>query len=738
MTSEKISKTPKLKRALIRIIRAITVTFGVLIILALGAVTLFLWKPSLVINIKTFDWVLKKAKVESLGITLEPSKKIEVQSISFFVKKFSFNLNNICFKPSDIPDLHICADKFALVIQADFTSYPFRITRVERFELSKGTFEKLPEIQNGKFNGTIADRELGIEKTTQNSFGKWAIALHSQALVKISNQTLKLKADFTGKYPEKKIKSLIDVSLINASRLSNGLVAKLSSHHCAIELEPLPEKLLSKKYSGAIHLDCPILANFILPSDKKYPQLKLPRSTGVRLKGDFKTTFPFSMKDPLEGKLEFVLNPILHPLFQGRGQVDAEISGIPEEFPEKMNLKTALNLNFLIPKFSRNVQLLKKTSLAIPAPFNDLDGTLEAIVSGNIDLQNGKIPITLTSRLHSANQKFNVDGKGFLELKKESEWEDYQTNLTFDVVLAEVVLALPRLKLAEPPRLLPDSRIQKKTNQAQSLPPKDRPFSIQKELRVSSSPPSQESSLHYTIKIRTPENTPILVLSNLAKTPVPIHLALLINDMEPPDVVLNISRFPLELFRRKAELEHFTFKIEKAEQQQEQDIEETHPIAGVLKVYYTDYTIKVEFFGTSERPKIKLTSDPPLPENQAYAVLLFGRTLDALDASQGESVSNTQAAMTDGAIGLASFYVLASTPIESLAYDSETGAVIAKVRLGEGTSLNIGGSTEQKFIGIRRRLSRMWTLETDLTNISNSSDAPNTGVSAFLRWSNRY
>lgn len=71
-------------------------------------------------------------------------------------------------------------------------------------------------------------------------------------------------------------------------------------------------------------------------------------------------------------------------------------------------------------------------------------------------------------------------------------------------------------------------------------------------------------------------------------------------------------------------------------------------------------------------------------------MLLFGRKLDALDAGQAASVGSTGAAVADGAVTLASMYLLASTPVESVGYNPVTRVSTAKIRLADGTSLNVG------------------------------------------------
>jgi hypothetical protein len=81
-----------------------------------------------------------------------------------------------------------------------------------------------------------------------------------------------------------------------------------------------------------------------------------------------------------------------------------------------------------------------------------------------------------------------------------------------------------------------------------------------------------------------------------------------------------------------------------------------------------------------------------------------------------------------------SLYALASTPVQSVSYDPTTRVVSAKVRLGEGVSLNVGKGRDVTTVGIRKRLGGFWTITTDVTR---STDGANI-ASAYLEWRHRY
>ena len=123
---------------------------------------------------------------------------------------------------------------------------------------------------------------------------------------------------------------------------------------------------------------------------------------------------------------------------------------------------------------------------------------------------------------------------------------------------------------------------------------------------------------------------------------------------------------------------------------------------------------------------------------EAEQRLLRGRSLAELDAEESTSIGETRAALADQALGLLSLYALASTPIQSVGYDPATGQVLVKLRIGEGTSLNLGSQWGgAQGIGIRRRLSQRWSIRTEL-NPPIGAESRGSVFSAVLEWGYRY
>jgi hypothetical protein len=321
------------------------------------------------------------------------------------------------------------------------------------------------------------------------------------------------------------------------------------------------------------------------------------------------------------------------------------------------------------------------------------------------------LPIKFQTKLSSDQQKLDLDGSGELQIQLKPEMKSH---VDFELVLSDVQLVLPHLDMAAPPRFVPDPRIHS--------------FKETAKKRVIAETKGGSSSFTYKIKVLTPPDRSIQLISNLAKKPVPIILSLRAETDRPMRGYVRIHEFPVELFRRTATVDHLNLGFGPNPDKTE--------VNGEVRVNYTDYTIRIKILGLVQAPTIKFLSEPPLPEDQVIAVLLFGKRIDALDPNQAQSVGSTRAAVEDSAISLASMYLLASTPVESIGYDPTTQTFNAKVRLADGTSLNVGSNMrELNQVGIRKRLGTHWAITTYLQN---PMDPLQRTLTAFLEWSTGY
>jgi hypothetical protein len=91
--------------------------------------------------------------------------------------------------------------------------------------------------------------------------------------------------------------------------------------------------------------------------------------------------------------------------------------------------------------------------------------------------------------------------------------------------------------------------------------------------------------------------------------------------------------------------------------------------------------------------------------------------------------------MANRAMALTSFFLLGSTPIQSVAYNPQTGLFTAKVKLTSKTSLVVGTSSTEKSAMIRQRLGKGFSISagTDKTD-----ESANYGGTAYIEWSKRF
>lgn len=430
-----------------------------------------------------------------------------------------------------------------------------------------------------------------------------------------------------------------------------------------------------------------------------------------------------------------------------------------------------------IVDFARLVALLRPTPLAIPAPFNQLRGPIEMSASGGFSEQGGEWPFEARARLTSRYQKVFMTTGGRLDLRRTAR--GFRPSLHLDVALEDVRLSLPRTEpLSLPPKLLPDGRFRKGLARERE----SRGDGSSVSASTSSSPPATNGGVRepveYRVRVATTESGGLRVATNLAEAPIPISIRYSVVSPSAVDVAgerrpaltrlsespsgrraraaarddrgaddgmakprmrgkVTIGRTPvdiggvskfLERMQREAFLEYFDLEMLPNGERK---------IDGKFVVVNPDATISILLLGTLREPTVRFVSVPPASENQIIAALIFGRRFDEQDVAEQESAAALRTAVNDTALTLAQMYLLANTPIDNLAYDSETGRVIASVKLAGGTSLEFGGAGggAGSEVGIRRRLARNVYLNTYVESVAQSGERL---VVAVVEWIRRF
>jgi hypothetical protein len=427
----------------------------------------------------------------------------------------------------------------------------------------------------------------------------------------------------------------------------------------------------------------------------------LPKELGVKLIAQLNSE---KMRDNLKGFLKVEIGPFAHELTKGfiflNQNIDLDQQPISSE--------TQIGGDLEIKQFKAFSKLINSTDLfLIPSPLNSLEGTAQFKIDGNLFAQplRGVVKSNFETHLKSQNQVFNLEADSEIKVNPCLEGKKNTNDVEIEVVAKKLHLQLPNIDYKKPPVLMPDSRFVLETQKK--------------------SPKKPSCPWRNTTLFRNPTHSPLLLSGPFLKKPLPISANIKIQSNKDIEGKISIQNFESEFFRRKTLLEFFNLDLK------------TKLVNAKANVFYTDYKVTLLLSGTLNSIHLGLESDPPLNRSQIVAVLLFGKTLDSLDETQGASVNHFDAAAKDGAMTLASLYLFSSTPVESVGYNPHTQGITAKVKLANGTTLNMGANEQGLTdIGLTRRLSKHWRINTSLRE-SDDNSGFNTAMT-LLEWFTRF
>lgn len=684
------------------------IVFGTLFVVV--ALALLVWmRPSLVINNGNLKYAQAYLKKQGMILTWGAAD-VQAISHSFFRKELRLGFQDVCFEmPAD--SVRACFRRFLGDVSANFARL-----KPELEFIQVTTAEGDVKISDIEALVQLSAETEAVEAPAPNN---WKARARVEATLKkygIFNADVSLRPkdhryflagtlDYADGPRTANLKFAGDtgegehhVKWDAKSRRIISAIPSLECRQCRLALKETPGK------KQDIDLTCPLNVVLALPNAADFPVTSLMDEVDLSL--DAKLSRNLAKDDmPVAGKVTLAAETLFKKIKEGKATLTLDVNGRVEDPLDRWNY--TLDSDFSIERFQKIVVYLRETSWAVPAPFNVLDGKIETKIQGTGSVASGygDFPIKLSTDLASKTQRLKLSSDNRLHFSEK------ENGLDLKIELQDVRLVMPTLDLRKPPRVLPDSRIHR-TEASRQLAEK------------AAKDPAEKFRLSLDVK----SLKPVRIASNLTKGDVPINVNIQMPDEKNLSGVLQANGFKVELFRRLAEVDFIRVALAPDSGKNE--------IQGKILVSYTDYDITIELMGLLEAPTIEIYSDPPLPEKQALAVLLFGRTLDELDSDSADSVGNARAAMADGAIGLASLYALASTPVESIGYDSRTQTFTAKVRLADGTSLNVGSDLKAvNQIGIRKRLSSRWSLNTYLENPFLSAKR---ALTSALEWSIRY
>lgn len=333
----------------------------------------------------------------------------------------------------------------------------------------------------------------------------------------------------------------------------------------------------------------------------------------------------------------------------------------------------------------------------LPAPFNVMDGSIILNVSTSKHDKTEMINVNAGTSidLTSPHQAFIVDIAGVVPL----DLKTYKPKeVILDLNFKNVKIQLPRLsKKSPPPQFSPDSRFKKRI-----LPPeKKEGVPIDLELKA-----LNEKAMH----IRT----------NLLDEALRLNFDLKILNGKVADGFVKVLPLKTTVFKRPIRVNSLNLKFNKSSETL---------IDAIIKFPLPEYKITLKLEGPVSKPRYAFESDPSLPQNDIYAVLLFGRPLADLNPDDKTAASKTNQLLSQGILSLSVLYFLSGSPVEYVGYDPSSKNATAQFGLGKKSSLRVGGGSEGvNSTAIRRSLGKGWYLDTSVQESNKSETSSSSGV----------
>ncbi len=407
------------------------------------------------------------------------------------------------------------------------------------------------------------------------------------------------------------------------------------------------------------------------------------------------------------------------PLNEKGVQLEARVAGV-YPFPRGEEHHFGLN-TFLfrldLPKFQTLVQSLKRTNSAVPAPFASMDGSIRLKVGNEDGKFKDTLPVSFVTNLDSKEQTLKTESKGkvvFNPMPKKMQVEG-------DTQIQSFRFTLPDLDILAPaPGLKNDARIISVKQTPTPRPLKKEDLKIQMAQQQ-----QKESNVEMNWKIRTAPSG-IQIFYPILKPHAPMEVSWDLGDERSGEV--KILPFTIEFLNRKARVKNLRYYITPGDP--------TFHYEGRLVVPKTEYTIFIDIIQDGEKPKIQMTSSPPLAESDIISVLLFNQTAAELDSEDTTSVASTQSAVANRALGIFTILTLSSTPIEAVNFNSSTGIYSARVKLGKGLTATVGTDWDKsQEVALRKRLGRNFVLSTVFQTDENTNQQT---TKTLIEWFRRY
>lgn len=325
----------------------------------------------------------------------------------------------------------------------------------------------------------------------------------------------------------------------------------------------------------------------------------------------------------------------------------------------------------------------------LPAPINALEGDLKLYASAGEALKRDEIELKLyaASDLNGPKQAIVFDTL----LKLVLDVKSMKPGAMFvDVNLKNLLLQIPRMpKNALPPQFMPDGRIYTEE------------LEYNKELAKSElqKPQGDKPALDLNMRIQAKGAEALGFRTNLLEKPIRLNTDLKIEKGKLKGGYIETLPLKTTFFKRKIALRKFHISFKDPE---------NPTLDGKIQFLLPEYTVSVYLEGPLSAPRHYLESEPPLPEEDIYAVLLFGRPMIDLEGSDKNAAEKTNDVLSQGVLSVGVLYFLSDTPIQAILYDPDSEQLSAQFALGDKRSLTVGKGS----VGVKQSLGNGWYVNT--------------------------
>ena len=331
---------------------------------------------------------------------------------------------------------------------------------------------------------------------------------------------------------------------------------------------------------------------------------------------------------------------------------------------------------------------------ALPAPLNIMDGSITMKLSTKATKIEEVVDVLVATDIDLKHPPhfFQVDIGTILpvDLKK----RDF-ASILLDLNFRKVSLPLPRLsKKSLPPQFVPDSRFKKYSKIEKTAEKK------------------KEKDLE--LKLEALGDRAISIKTNLLDEVLRFNFDLLVTEGQVQSGFVQVLPLKTTVFKRPIKLAGLKIKFQ-------------HPVEANIEAQVLfdlpDYKVTLDLEGPLSKPRHHFSSVPPLPLDDIYSVLLFGRPMSDLDPDDKNSARKTNRMLSQGILNLSVLYFFAGSSLQSLDYDPENSALAARFRLSDKNTLSVGQENGRNKAGVRRSLGKGWYLESTTGQGGQTQDA---------------